>query len=73
MAREAFLEHNEAANTAVAVLEGVDAFELAVEVDDVFERLLGLVVVGLEEHLHTLVHLLGRQVSLPPTPFGRRL
>ena len=57
---EAFLEHHQAADAAVAVLEGVYAFELAVEVDDVFERFGGLVVVGLEQCLHFGMHLLGR-------------
>ena len=36
-AREALLEHHQTAYTAVAVLEGMDALELAVEVDDVFQ------------------------------------
>jgi len=65
---QAFLEHHEATNTAVAVLEGVDAFELAVEIDDVFERFLGLVIVGLEQCLHSGVDLLGR-ASLPSAHF----
>ena len=34
---EALLEHNQAADAAVAVLKGMDALELAVEVDDVFQ------------------------------------
>ena len=36
-ASEAFLEHHQPSNTAVAVLEGMDALELAVKVDDVFQ------------------------------------
>ena len=36
-AREALLEHHQTADAAIAVLEGMDAFELAVKVDDVFQ------------------------------------
>ena len=60
MVCKALLEHHQAADAAVAVLEGVDAFDLAVEVDDVFERLLRIVVVGLEKGFHFGMHLLGR-------------
>ena len=37
VAGKALLEHHQAADAAVAVLEGMDALELAVEVDDVFQ------------------------------------
>lgn len=37
MVCQAFLEHHQSAYATVAVLEGVDAFELAVEVDNVFK------------------------------------
>ncbi len=37
VAGKTFLEHHQAADAAVAVLEGMDALELAVEVDDVFK------------------------------------
>ena len=57
---QAFLEHHQAADAPVAILEGVDAFELAVEVDDVFERFGGLVVVGFKQGFHFGVDLLGR-------------
>lgn len=60
MIGKAFLEHHQATDAAVAVLEGMDAFELAVEIDDIFERFRGLVVVGLEQGFHLGVHLLGR-------------
>ena len=60
MVGEAFFEHHQAADAAVAILEGMYAFEAAVEVDDVFERFGGLVVVGLEQGFHLGMHLLGR-------------
>ena len=45
--REAFFQHHQSADAAIAVLEGVDALELAVEVDDVFEGFLCFAVVGI--------------------------
>ena len=57
---KALLEHHQAAYSAVAVLEGVDALELAVEVDDVFQRLLLLGVIGLEQGGHLCMDLFRR-------------
>ena len=37
---EAFLEHDEATHTAIAILEGMNLLEADVEVEDVFEGLL---------------------------------
>lgn len=47
-AGEALLEHHQTTYAAVAVLEGMDALELAVEVDDIIKRFLWLVIEGLE-------------------------
>ena len=58
-----FFGDNEEANAAVTVLEGVDAFKLAVEVDDVFQGWAAIFAWTCS----------GGQVSLPPTSFGRRL
>ena len=44
----------------VSVLEGMDAFELAVEVDDVFQRFLLLGDICLEQGGHFCVDLFGR-------------
>lgn len=60
MRGQAFFEHHQAADAAVAVLERVDALELAMEVDDVFERFPGLGVVAFEQLPHLGMHLLGR-------------
>lgn len=57
---EAFLEHDESADTAVAVLERVDVFELAVEVYDVFKRYGFDAFVMCQQFLHFLVHFLRR-------------
>ena len=41
----AFFEHDESTNTSVSILEGVDAFELMMQVQNVIERLLFLGIV----------------------------
>lgn len=70
---EAFLEHYQAADSSVAVLEGVDAFELDVEVEDVFECFCRLVVVGLEQGFHFGVDLLGRACHVAAHFVGQAL
>lgn len=56
--RQALLEHQESSDPAVAVLERVDALELAVKVDDVFKRHLSFCVVAFQQGRHLLVHFL---------------
>ena len=52
-AAEAFLEQQQAADAAVAVLEGVDALEAVVKVQQIIEGLFFLRVVCLEQLLHS--------------------
>ncbi len=57
--REAFFEHDETADTAVAILEGVNAFEGVVEVQNIIKRFLFEAVVAGDELLQLLVHEVG--------------
>ena len=70
---QAFFEHNEASDAAVAVLEGVDALELAVEVEDVFQSPDWLAIVFLEQRFHLGVHFLGRAGGLTAHFIGQAL
>lgn len=55
---EAFLEQDESTDAAVAVLEWVDAFELAVEVYDVFKAYLFVTLVMNEQLFHSFMYFL---------------
>ena len=57
---KAFFEHHEASYPAVSVLEGVDGFELLMEVYDVFEGFAGPGIVGGEKGFHPRVDLVRR-------------
>ena len=57
---EAFLEHDEAPNTSIAILEGMNLLEAYVEVKNIVERLLLLAIVFAKERLHLAMHLIGR-------------
>lgn len=54
---EAFLEHDESSDAAVAVLEWVDVFELAVEAYDVIKGLDFDAFVTHQQFLHLVVHI----------------
>ena len=57
---EAFLEHDEAPNTSIAILEGMNLLEANVEIKDVFEGLALDGVIIREEGLISLVDFLWR-------------
>ena len=57
---EAFLEHDEAPNTSIAILEGMKLLEANVEIKDVFEGLALDGVIIREEGFHSLVDFLWR-------------
>lgn len=49
IAAQVFLQHDEPSDVFVAVLEGMDAFELHVEIRDPLKRMRGLRVVGIKK------------------------
>lgn len=49
IAAQAFLQHDEPSDASVAVLEGMDASELHVEIRDLLKRMRGLRVVGIKK------------------------
>lgn len=57
--REAFFEHDETPDTAVAILEGVNALECVVEVQNIIEGLLFYALVAGDELLQLLMHEVG--------------
>lgn len=59
MVREAFFEHDETTDTAVAILEGVNALECVVEVQNIIKRFLFDAVVAGDELLQLLVYEVG--------------
>lgn len=58
--REAFFEHDETADTAVAILEGVNALECVVEVQNIIKGLFFNALIAVDEFLELLVYEVGR-------------
>ena len=58
---KAFLEHDETADTAIAILKGVYALKPMVQVYDVFQCLVALGMVFPQHGFHCLLHFVGRR------------
>lgn len=55
--RQCDLEHQQTAYSAIAVLERMNALEVYMEIEDVFQRLLAGVIVVAEQSLQLLMNL----------------